>query len=55
VLKKNQKKIAAFVPWDGCLNYISENDEVLISGFGRKGKFRSGVIYRVFLKKKTIA
>jgi len=32
-----EKKIAAFVPNDGCLNFIEENDEVLISGFGRKG------------------
>ena len=30
-LIKNGKKIAAFVPRDGCLNYIDENDEVLIS------------------------
>ena len=36
-LIKNGKKIAAFVPNDGCLNYIDENDEVLIAGFGRKG------------------
>lgn len=36
-LIKNGKKIAAFVPKDGCLNYIDENDEVLISGFGRSG------------------
>ena len=36
-LIKNGKKIAAFVPRDGCLNYVAENDEVLISGFGRKG------------------
>jgi|TARA_B110000208_G_C11685773_1_gene400463 small subunit ribosomal protein S23e len=36
-LIKNGKKIAAFVPRDGCLNYIDENDEVLISGFGRRG------------------
>jgi small subunit ribosomal protein S23e len=36
-LIKNGKKITAFVPNDGCLNYIEENDEVLISGFGRKG------------------
>ncbi|XP_060091723.1 small ribosomal subunit protein uS12-like [Heteronotia binoei] len=33
---KNGKKIAAFVPNDGCLNFI-ENDEVLVAGFGRKG------------------
>ncbi|CAC27060.1 40S ribosomal protein S23 [Guillardia theta] len=37
-LIKNGKKIAAFVPNDGCLNFIEENDEVLISGFGRKGR-----------------
>jgi len=36
-LIKNGKKIAAFVPNDGCLNFIDENDEVLIAGFGRKG------------------
>merc|ERR1712168_827771 len=34
-LIKNGKKITAFVPNDGCLNYIEENDEVLIAGFGR--------------------
>jgi len=36
-LIKNGKKIAAFVPMDGCLNFIEENDEVLIAGFGRRG------------------
>jgi len=36
-LVKNSKKITAFVPRDGCLNFIEENDEVLIAGFGRKG------------------
>jgi len=36
-LIKNGKKIACFVPNDGCLNYIDENDEVLVAGFGRKG------------------
>merc|ERR1712194_251613 len=35
-LVKNGKKITAFVPNDGCLNFIDENDEVLIAGFGRK-------------------
>ncbi|KAF5935831.1 hypothetical protein HYC85_026960 [Camellia sinensis] len=48
-LIRNGKKIAAFVPIDGCLNYIEEKckysskawddhfaDEVLIAGFGRK-------------------
>jgi len=36
-LIKNGKKIACFVPMDGCLNFIDENDEVLVSGFGRSG------------------
>merc|ERR1712183_470756 len=36
-LMKNGKRISAFVPRDGCLNFIDENDEVLIAGFGRKG------------------
>lgn len=25
------------MPRDGCLNFIEENDEVLVAGFGRKG------------------
>eukprot|EP01132_Coremiostelium_polycephalum_P002775 gene2775-3449_t len=36
-LKKNGKRITAFVPNDGCLNYIQDNDKVLIAGFGRSG------------------
>mmetsp|Transcript_10052 Transcript_10052/g.19716 ORF Transcript_10052/g.19716 Transcript_10052/m.19716 type:complete len:143 (+) Transcript_10052:79-507(+) len=36
-LIKNGKKISAFVPRDGCLNFVDENDEVLIAGFGRSG------------------
>ena len=36
-LIRNGKKITAFVPNDGCLNFIEENDEVLVAGFGRKG------------------
>nr|XP_054532457.1 40S ribosomal protein S23-like [Pan troglodytes] len=36
-LIKNGKKITAFVPNDGCLNFIEGNDEVLVAGFGRKG------------------
>merc|ERR1712224_948973 len=36
-LIKNGKKIAAFVPNGGCLNFVDENDEVLIAGFGRRG------------------
>ena len=34
---KNGKKSQAFVPRDGCLNFIEENDEVLVAGFGSKG------------------
>lgn len=37
-LTRTSKKITAFVPNDGCLNYIEINDEVLIAGFGRKGR-----------------
>merc|ERR550517_311820 len=36
-LIKNGKKITAFVPNDGCLTFIEDNDEVLVSGFGRSG------------------
>jgi small subunit ribosomal protein S23e len=36
-LIKNGKKVCAFVPQDGCLNFIEENDEVLIAGLGRSG------------------
>merc|ERR1712007_51103 len=31
-LIKNGKKITAFVPKDGCLNFVEENDEVLVAG-----------------------
>merc|ERR1712071_433067 len=36
-LKKNNKRITAYVPRDGGLSFIDENDEVLVAGFGRKG------------------
>ena len=36
-LSRTSKKITAFVPNDGCLNFIEINDEVLIAGFGRSG------------------
>jgi len=42
-LIKNGKKITAFVPRDGCLNFIEENDEVLVAGFGRKGKAKGDI------------
>ena len=49
-LIKNGKKITAFVPNDGCLNFVEENDEVLIAGFGRKGHAVGdipGMLYRL--------
>ena len=42
-LIKNGKKIAAFVPNDGCLNFVDENDEVLIAGFGRSGHAKGDI------------
>ena len=36
-LKKNNKRITAYVPKDGGMSLIDENDEVLVSGFGRSG------------------
>uniref|UniRef100_A0A2K6UXX8 Small ribosomal subunit protein uS12 n=1 Tax=Saimiri boliviensis boliviensis TaxID=39432 RepID=A0A2K6UXX8_SAIBB len=35
-LTKNGKKITAFVPTNGCLNFIEEDGDVLVAGFGRK-------------------
>ncbi|KAM5509575.1 40S ribosomal protein S23 [Fusarium oxysporum f. sp. phaseoli] len=42
-LIKNGKKVTAFVPNDGCLNFVDENDEVLLAGFGRKGKAKGDI------------
>jgi len=42
-LIKNGKKIAAFVPRDGCLNFCDENDEVLVAGFGRSGHSKGDI------------
>ena len=36
-LKKNNKRITAYVPRDGSMSFVDENDEVLVAGFGRKG------------------
>merc|ERR1711957_1005423 len=36
-LKKNNKRITAYVPRDGGMGFIDENDEVLVAGFGRCG------------------
>lgn len=40
-LIKYGRKIAAFVPNDGWLNYIEKNDKVLIARFARKGHVAS--------------
>ena len=40
---KNGKKVLCFVPWDGCLNFIEENDEVMVSGFGRSGHSKGDI------------
>lgn len=42
-LIKNGKKVIAFVPNDGCLSFIEENDEVLIAGFGRSGHAKGDI------------
>lgn len=34
---------ARTVPNDGCLNFVDENDEVLLAGFGRKGKAKGDI------------
>lgn len=55
-LIKNGKKVTAFVPRDGCLNHIEENDEVLVAGFGRKGHAVGdipGVRFKVSCQKNT--
>merc|ERR1712232_101051 len=43
VILKNGRKIDAFVPGDGGINYIDENDEVFMTGRGR-GKLSVGDI-----------
>merc|ERR1711865_587280 len=42
-LIKNRKKITAFVPRDGCLNFVEENGEVLVAGFGRSGHAKGDI------------
>ena len=36
-LINNNKKITVFVPNDGCLNFIEENNEVLVAGCSHQG------------------
>ena len=40
--KRPQSNIFS-VPNDGCLNFVDENDEVLLAGFGRKGKAKGDI------------
>ena len=65
-LKKNNKRITAFVPKDGGMTFLDENDEVLVGGFGRSGhavgdlpgvrfrivKVASVSLYALWLRKK---
>ena len=65
-LKKNNKRITCFVPRDGGMSFIDENDEVLVAGFGRSGhavgdlpgvrfrivKVASVSLYALWLRKK---
>merc|ERR1719213_966590 len=49
-LKKNNKRITCFVPRDGGLSFVDENDEVLVAGFGRSGKAVGdlpGVLFKI--------
>lgn len=46
ILAHARTKANAFlliVPNDGCLNFVDENDEVLLAGFGRKGKAKGDI------------
>lgn len=36
-------ELTKIVPNDGCLNFVDENDEVLLAGFGRKGKAKGDI------------
>ena len=45
-LKKNNKSIVAFVPGDGNIEFIDENDRVLIAGLHAVGDL-SGVRFKV--------
>mmetsp|Transcript_11788 Transcript_11788/g.22591 ORF Transcript_11788/g.22591 Transcript_11788/m.22591 type:complete len:94 (+) Transcript_11788:183-464(+) len=42
-LLKNRKKITAFVPRDGSLNFIDMNDTVLVTGFGKRGRAKGDI------------
>jgi small subunit ribosomal protein S23e len=40
---KTMTNVVCVVPNDGCLNFVDENDEVLLAGFGRKGKAKGDI------------
>ena len=42
-LHKNNKRITAYVPRDGGMSFIDENDEVLVAGFGRSGHAKGDI------------
>merc|ERR1712146_116586 len=42
-LLKNRKRITAFVPRDGSLNFIDMNDTVLVTGFGKRGRAKGDI------------
>lgn len=45
-VQEEQKTPTAFVPNVGCLNFIEENDDVLVAGFSCKGHASSKVLFK---------
>ena len=43
IIEMNTQLTNPTVPNDGCLNFVDENDEVLLAGFGRKGKAKGDI------------
>ena len=41
--RERKQGLIPLVPKDGCLNFVDENDAVLLSGFGRKGKAKGDI------------
>jgi ribosomal protein S12 len=41
--QRKERRLTCTVPNDGCLNFVDENDEVLLAGFGRKGKAKGDI------------
>ena len=44
MLKRTGEIVTAFVPGDGGLNWVSENDEVDLVGFGNGGKAKGDLV-----------